>query len=87
MKAGGAAPDVGDLPLAPGMRHIRAFEADGWTLARREGTVAILTKEGFAHPLPIPCERGTDVMRQLLRRIIEAAGLSIAEYLALFEAS
>jgi predicted RNA binding protein YcfA (HicA-like mRNA interferase family) len=73
-----------DLPLAPGERHVKAFCRDGWEVARRQGSHAILEKPGVQPILSIPCHP-RDLSRTLLARQVELAGLSAEKYHALFK--
>ena len=73
----------GDLPLAPGAAHVKAFKRVGWTLERRaKDAHFILSHEECAHVLSIPDHR--EVKRALLQKQIQLAGLSEEEYLACF---
>lgn len=73
-----------DLPLGPGDRHVRAFELAGWYVARIQGSHKILRKDGVEYNLAIPCHQGRDVPRALIKKQVTLAGLSIAEYCALY---
>lgn len=74
------------LPIARGPRHIAAFERAGWTCVRIRGSHHILTKAGHAATLSVPCHKGKDVKRGLLRALIRDAGMSVEEYLGHFYA-
>jgi HicA toxin of bacterial toxin-antitoxin, len=75
-----------DLPLASGSAHIKAFERAGWICAKRKAKDAhfILHKEGQRACLSIPDHK--QVKRALLQKQIKLAGLTEAEYVALFRA-
>jgi predicted RNA binding protein YcfA (HicA-like mRNA interferase family) len=73
-----------DLPLGPGDRHVRAFELADWRVARTQGSHKILCKDGVPHILSIPCHKGKDVPRALIKKLLDLAGLSITEYCELF---
>jgi len=72
-----------DLPLASGSSHVKAFERAGWTCLKRRGNGKhfILSKDGKGH-LSIPDHR--EVKRALLKKQIQNADLSEAEYLDFF---
>lgn len=75
-----------DLPLAPGERHVKAFERAGWRQTRKtRGSHAILEKEGVDATLSIPCHKGKDVKRALLSKQIKLAGMTGSEYLKHFK--
>lgn len=75
----------GELPLASGSAHVKAFERAGWTRVKRRGNGKhfILKKEGKGH-LSIPDHK--QVKRALLQKQIRHAGLTDTEYVALFRA-
>ncbi|RLC78153.1 MAG: type II toxin-antitoxin system HicA family toxin [Chloroflexi bacterium] len=72
------------LPRARAEKHVRAFQRDGWTVARVTGSHYILTKEGCDYQLSIPYHRGRTVKVGLLKGLIRDAGLTNEEYLNLF---
>ena len=74
------------LPVAPGVSHVAAFQRAGWKCARIRGSHQILTKEGHEATLSVPCHKGKDVKRGLLRSLIRAAGMSVEEYIQHFYA-
>jgi predicted RNA binding protein YcfA (HicA-like mRNA interferase family) len=65
---------------------IRALERTGWEVARQKGSHVSLKKEGVAFLVTVPMHR-RDVPRGTLRGIIEDAGLSVEEFLALLQSS
>ncbi len=72
------------LPRARAEEHVRAFQRDGWAVARVTGSHYILDKEGCDYQLSIPCHRGQTVKVGLLKGLIRDAGLTNEEYLDLF---
>ena len=66
------------LRLCAGAEAVRKFQKAGWTLARRKGSHAMLTKPGYPWTLSVPQhgELGFGLLRKLLRQ----AGLSIEEF-------
>jgi predicted RNA binding protein YcfA (HicA-like mRNA interferase family) len=72
------------LPRAQAEKHVRAFEQDGWAVARVTGSHYILTKEECDYQLSIPCHKGKMVKVGLLKGLIRDAGLTNDEYLDLF---
>jgi len=54
------------LPRAPAEKHVKAFERDGWTVARVTGSHYILSKPGCAFQLSIPYHKGRIVKVGLL---------------------
>jgi len=74
-----------DLPQARGERHIKAFGRDGWTRARKtSGGHQILKHPTKSATLSIPVS-SKDVKRGTLKALIDAAELTIDEYLDLFK--
>jgi predicted RNA binding protein YcfA (HicA-like mRNA interferase family) len=65
---------------------IRALERTGWEVARQKGSHVSPKKEGVAFLVTVPMHR-RDVPRGTLRGIIEDAGLSVEEFLALLQSS
>jgi hypothetical protein len=73
----------GDLPLASGRQHARAFERRGWTQHPNRGKGhIILTKPGHTATLSVPDH--DEVKRATLAKLIVAAGMTIEEYCKAF---
>jgi predicted RNA binding protein YcfA (HicA-like mRNA interferase family) len=72
-----------NLPLASGSDHVKAFERAGWACLKRRGNGKhfILSMDGKGH-LSIPDHR--EVKRTLLKKQIQNAGLTEADYLDCF---
>jgi predicted RNA binding protein YcfA (HicA-like mRNA interferase family) len=68
------------VPLLRPTEVVRAFEALGWTVARRRGSHIILTKPGSIATLSIPDH--PQVARGTLRTLIARAGVRVEEFLA-----
>ena len=66
------------LPAVSGKEAIRAFERDGWTVARRESTHVTMKKRRVRFLLTVPLHRELD--RGLLRRLIRDSGLRVEEF-------
>ena len=66
-------------------RVVKAFERAGWQIARQTGSHLILSKQGCPSILSVPVHKGKPIKQGLLRRLIENAGLSIEEFLALYK--
>lgn len=75
----------GDLPVASGDDHARAFERAGFERLQRRGRGShiLLKKAGVQMILSLPDHR--EVKRALLAKQIRNAGLTIEEYLEFFE--
>ncbi|HEX2059076.1 MAG TPA: type II toxin-antitoxin system HicA family toxin [Actinomycetota bacterium] len=73
-----------DLPLASGRKHAAAFARCGWTEQRRRqgSNHIIMTKADHPSTLSIPDH--DEVKRRTLQVLIQAAGLTEAEYLDCF---
>lgn len=71
------------LPVLSGQQVHRAFEKDGWQLARQKGSHMILTKAGSIATLSVPDHKA--VARGTLRSLIRAAGLTVDEFLDLLD--
>ncbi len=66
------------LPVCSGQDAIRAFERDGWHVARQHGSHVILTRPGVAERLSIPEHR--ELRPGLLRALIRDAGLTVDDF-------
>ncbi|MBI1903336.1 MAG: type II toxin-antitoxin system HicA family toxin [Planctomycetes bacterium] len=71
------------IPRITGRDAVRAFERAGFTVARISGSHHILKKEGCPNRLSIPVHAGETVGTGLLKSQIEAAGLTIEQFLEL----
>lgn len=69
------------LPVASGRKVARAFQSDGWTLARQRGSHMVLVKEGHAATLSVPDHR--EVARGTLRSLIRSSGLTVEQFVEL----
>jgi predicted RNA binding protein YcfA (HicA-like mRNA interferase family) len=69
-----------DLPLAGGARHVAAFKHAGWVVVRIKGAHHIMERDGVENHLAVPCHKGTDMSRALLSGLIDAAGMTEADY-------
>ena len=72
------------LPRAPGIRHVKAFQRDGWILDRIKGSHYILVKEGHEAILSVPVHGREIVDLGTLKGLIRDAGLTNREYIELF---
>lgn len=66
------------LPTVSGKKAIRAFERDGWVVARRESTHVTMKKNRVRFLLTVPLHRELD--RGLLRRLVRDSGLTVEEF-------
>jgi predicted RNA binding protein YcfA (HicA-like mRNA interferase family) len=71
----------GQVPVLSGKDVRKAFENDGWELARQRGSHMILVKEGSMATLSVPNHK--TVAKGTLRSLIRAAGLTVDEFLSL----
>ncbi len=71
------------VPRITGGRAVRAFERAGFVLDRISGSHHILKKEGHALRLTVPVHKGKTVGVGLLSSLIDAAGLTVDEFVAL----
>lgn len=71
------------LPVLSGQQVRRAFEKDGWELARQKGSHMILVKAGSMATLSVPDHK--EVAKGTLRSLIRAAGLTVEEFLDLLD--
>jgi predicted RNA binding protein YcfA (HicA-like mRNA interferase family) len=69
------------LPVLSGQEVVRAFEKEGWRIARQRGSHIILVKEGHIATLSVPDHR--EVAKGTLRSLIRSSGLTIEEFVAL----
>jgi predicted RNA binding protein YcfA (HicA-like mRNA interferase family) len=69
------------LPVLSGQEVVRAFEKEGWRIARQRGSHIILVKEGHIATLSVPDHR--EVAKGTLRSLIRSSGLTVEEFVAL----
>ena len=69
------------LPRLSGREVVKAFERDGWQVARRRGSHIVLVKDGHLATLSVPDHR--EVAKGTLRGLIRASGLSVDDFMAL----
>ena len=70
------------LPVLGRAETVRSGERLGWSVARRWGSYIITTKPGETATLSVP--NHPEVAKGILRRLINAAGLTVAEFCATF---
>ena len=71
------------LPALRGREVAAIFESMGWTIARQQGSHIIMTKEGAIATLAIPAHK--EVAKGTLRSLIRAAGITVQEFLDVYE--
>lgn len=69
------------IPVLSGREVVKAFEKDGWTLARQRGSHMVLIKPGEMATLSVPDHK--EVARGTLRSLIRSSGMSVEGFLAL----
>ena len=69
------------IPVLSGREVVKAFEKDGWTLARQRGSHMVLIKPGEIATLSVPDHK--EIARGTLRSLIRASGMSVDAFLAL----
>ena len=72
------------LPRAPGIKHVKAFQRDGWIFYRIKGSHYILVKEGHEAILSVPVHSREILDLGTLKGLISDAGLTNREYIELF---
>ena len=71
------------LPRITGEEAVRAFGRAGFVLDRIRGSHHILKKSGHPFRLSIPVHRGQTLGKGLLSSQIDAAGLTVEEFVQL----
>lgn len=71
------------VPRVSGEDAIRAFQKRGFSVKRIKGSHHILKKDGHRETLSIPVHRGEVVGLGLLKSLIDAAGLTVEEFISL----
>lgn len=71
------------LPVVTPKDAISAFEKDGWSVARQNGSHITMTKPGERNILTIPNHK--EVSKGVLRSNIQKAGLSIDDFYRLLD--
>ncbi len=69
------------LPNLSGRQVAKAFEKDGWAMARQRGSHMIFVKEGSMATLSIPDHK--EVAKGTLRSLIRSSGLTVDAFLDL----
>lgn len=69
-----------ELPAVNGKDVVRAFKRVGFVLDRITGSHHILKRPGCT--LSVPVHAGKDYGKSLLKKQIEAAGMTVAEFVA-----
>lgn len=72
---------MAELPSLSAQKVLRAFKKLGFTEVRRTGSHAIMKKDGVRNLINIPVHPGKDVKKGLLKKQIENAGITVAEFL------
>ena len=70
-------------PRITAREAVRAFEQAGFLEERMTGSHSILKKAGYAYRLSIPIHKGKTLGVGLLKSQVEAAGLTMDEFVAL----
>lgn len=73
------------LPRITGAEAVRAFGKAGFEHVRTSGSHAILKKEGHPLVLSVPMHGSKTLGNGLLKSLINAAGLTVEEFIALLE--
>ena len=69
------------LPVISGKEAVRAFQRNGWVIARQTGSHIILEKEGMRPTLSVPNHKTLDP--GTLRTLIRYSGLTVEEFVNL----
>jgi predicted RNA binding protein YcfA (HicA-like mRNA interferase family) len=69
------------LPVISGIKAVKAFNKDGWFVARQTGSHIIMVKAGSEVTLSVPNHRQLD--RGTLRKLTKLAGLTVDDFVAL----
>jgi predicted RNA binding protein YcfA (HicA-like mRNA interferase family) len=72
-----------ELPRLSGKQVKRAFERAGFREDRVAGSHCILKKDGHPFILSVPIHAGKTVGTGLLKSLIDAAGLTVEEFIKL----
>ncbi len=71
------------VPRISGRDAIRAFSKSGFREVRTNGSHHILKKVGHAYLLSVPVHKGKTIGAGLLKSQIDAAGLTVEEFIQL----
>ena len=72
-----------EIPRITGAEAVRAFERAGFVVVRISSSHYILKKSGWPNRLSIPVHVKKILGKGLLKSQIEAAGLTVAEFVTL----
>jgi len=73
------------LPRITGGEAVRAFKRAGFEEDRTNGSHTILKKTGHLYHLSIPVHAGKTIGKGLLKAQIEAAGLTVEQFIDLLK--
>ena len=71
---------MSEVPCITGERAISAFTKFGFAVARITGSHYIMKRPGHPYILSIPVHKGKTVKRGTLRALIDAAGITVADF-------
>jgi predicted RNA binding protein YcfA (HicA-like mRNA interferase family) len=74
---------MSDVPSVTGEQAVSAFAKLGFSVVRVKGSHHIMKKPGHRYNLSVPVHKGKTVKKGTLCSLIEAAGITIAEFTAL----
>lgn len=60
-----------------GKQIIKKLEADGWRLARIDGSHHVMEKDGVQRPVPVPVHGHHDIGVGLLKKIEKQSGVKL----------
>ena len=69
------------LPTVSGTDAIKVFESFGFVVDRIKGSHHVMKREGHKYALSIPVHGSTAVAKGTLRSLIDAAGITVQEFL------
>ena len=71
------------LPSVGGEDVIKAFEAVGFRIKRKEGSHRIMGREGHRYNLSVSVHKGETIPHGTLRSLIRLSGLTVEEFIKL----
>ncbi len=76
---------MSELPAVTGKEAIKAFEKIGFTVHRVKGSHYVLKKPSHMYLLTVPVHRSKPLKLGTLRNLIQAAGISVEEFITLLD--
>ena len=76
---------MSDVPSVSGEQAVSVFARLGFSVVRIKGSHHIMKKPGHRYILSVPVHKSKTVKKGTLRGLVEAAGITVAEFISAIE--